>query len=167
MRWALDDWIRDLRHAARALWRSPGFTVMAVGTLGLAIGANAGMFSVVNTVLLDPLPYANADRLVNITPRRPAPISRPSSASSDEFFLQYREQSRLLEDVSTYNSFTSTMRAGDRVERIRMSSPTLSLFTTLGARPILGRLPVDGGRGPRRRHQPRAVACRGSAAIPA
>ena len=61
---------------------------------------------------------------------------------SAEFYLQYKEQSRLLEDVSIYNSFTSTLRAGDRVERIRMSAPTSSLFTTLGASPILGRLPV-------------------------
>ena len=75
-----------------------------------------------------------------------------------EFFLQYKEQSKLLEDVSTYNSFTSTMRAGDRVERIRMSFPTNSLFSTLGAKPILGRLPVARGRKPCRRDQPRALA---------
>jgi hypothetical protein len=60
---------------------------------------------------------------------------------SAEFYLQYRERSKLLQDVSTYNSYTSTLRAGDRVERIRMSWPTNSLFTTLGASPILGRLP--------------------------
>ena len=61
---------------------------------------------------------------------------------SAEFFVQYKEQSKLLEDVSTYNSFTSTLRAGDRVERIRMSWPTNSMYSTLGAKPILGRLPV-------------------------
>jgi hypothetical protein len=61
---------------------------------------------------------------------------------SSEFLVQYREQSKLLEDISTYNSFTNTLRVGDRVERVRMSWPTNSLFSTLGARPILGRLPV-------------------------
>ena len=100
MRWALDDWTRDLRHAARALWRSPGFTGMAIGTLGLAIGVNAGMFSVVNKVLLDPLPYAHADRLVNISASAPGSDFPPEFGVGDEFFVQYKEQSRLLEDIS-------------------------------------------------------------------
>jgi len=137
-----DDWIRDLRHATRALLRTPGFTVMAVGTLGLAIGANAGMFSVVNNVLLNPLPYGDADRLVYIAATAPGSDMPPEFGVSSEFFIQYKEQSRLLEDVSTYNSFTSTLRVGDRAERIRMSAPTTSLFTTLGAKPVIGRLPV-------------------------
>jgi predicted permease len=139
---SLDQWTRDLRHAARALLRVPGFTAMAVGTLGLAIGVNAGIFSVVNKVLLDPLPYANADRLVYIAATAPGSDLNGEFGVSDEFFVQYSEQSKLLEDVSTFNSFTSTMRAGDRVERIRMSAPTYSLFTTLGARPLRGRLPT-------------------------
>ena len=143
-----DEWTRDLRHAARALLRTPGFTLMAVGTLGLAIGANAGMFSVVNNVLLKPLPFGNADRLVHIAATAPGSDLPPEFGVSAEFFVQYKEQSRLLEDVSTYNSFTSTLRVGDRVERIWMSQPTSSLFTTLGAKPLIGRLPVadDEGR---------------------
>ena len=74
---AVDLWTRDLRHAARALRRAPGFTLMAVGTLGLAIGATAGMFSVVNTVLLNPLPYPHADRLVSIAATAPGFDLRP------------------------------------------------------------------------------------------
>jgi putative ABC transport system permease protein len=136
------EWARDLRHAIRGLRRTPGFGVMTVGTLGLAIGVNTGMFSVVDKVLLAPLPYAHADRLVNITASAPGSDLPPEFGVGAEFYLQYKEQSRLLEDVSTYNSFTSTLRVGDRVERILMSWPTTSLFTTLGARPILGRLPV-------------------------
>ena len=142
MRSSLDQWRRDLRHAVRALRRAPGFTVMTVGTLGLAIGVNAGMFSVVNKVLLDPLPYPNADRLLFISASAPGSDLQGEFGVANEFFVQYKEQARLLEDLSTFNSFTSTMRAGDRVERIRMSQPTSSLFTTLGARPIRGRLPT-------------------------
>jgi predicted permease len=143
MRHAIDHWIRDLRHSVRALLRSPGFTLMAVGTLGLAIGVNAGMFSVVDRVLLAPLPYANADRLVYIAASAPGSDMPPEFGVSAEFFIQYKEQARLLEDLATVNSFTSTMRAGDRVERIRMAWPTSSVFSTLGAKPALGRLPVD------------------------
>jgi len=142
MRSSGQQWMTDLRHAIRSLRRSPGFTVVTVGTLGLAIGVNAGMFSVVNTVLLHPLPYANVDRLVHISGSAPGSGLPDEFGVGDEFYLQYKEQSKLLQDVATYNSGTSTMRAGDRVERIRMSWPTNSLFSTLGAKPILGRLPV-------------------------
>ncbi len=138
----LTEWATDLRHAARALRRTPGFTVMAVLTLALAIGAVAGMFAVVDTVLLRPLPYAHADRLVYIGATAPGSDLPGEFGVSAEFYLQYREQSHLLEDVSIFNSFTSTLRAGDHVERIRMSQPTNSLYSTLGARPVLGRLPV-------------------------
>jgi predicted permease len=139
----LGGWMIDLRQAARTLSNSPGFTVTAVGMLGLAIGATAGMFSVVNTVLLHPLPYANPDRLVHIAASAPGSQLPAEFGVAPEFFVQYKEQSRLLEDVSTYDSFTNTLRVGDRVERVRMSWPTSSLFSTLGAVPILGRLPVD------------------------
>jgi putative ABC transport system permease protein len=142
MRWRLEEWVRDLRHSVRGLRRAPGFTVMAVGTLGVAIGANAGMFSVVKTVLLDPLPYAHTDRLVHIAASAPGSDFPEEFGVAAEFYVQYKEQSRLLEDVSTHNSYTSTLRVGERVERVRMSSPTNSLFSTLGAKPILGRLPI-------------------------
>ncbi len=137
----ISGWIRDTRHAMRSLRRTPTFTAMVVGMLGLAIGANAGMFSVVNTVLLDPLPYENADRIIRIAASAPGSDFPEEFAGGDEFYVQYREQSELLEDISTYNSFTATLRTNDRVERIRMSYPTYTLFSTLGARPILGRLP--------------------------
>ena len=142
MRWMLSDLASDLRHAIRGLRRSPGFAAVTVGTLGLAIGANAGMFSVVDTVLLKPLPYANTDRLVYIGASAPGSQFPPEFGVAAEFYLQYQERSKLLEDVAIYNSFTSTLRAGDRVERVRMSTPTYTLFSTLGAKPILGRLPV-------------------------
>jgi predicted permease len=142
MPWTLQEWTRDLRHAARSLRRTPGFTLMAAGMLGLAIGANAGLFTVVNRVLLDPLPFAHANRLVHVAASAPGSDFPPEFGVSAEFYVQYRERSRLLEDVSTYNSFTATLRTADRVERIRMSWPTNSLFTTVGAQPILGRLPM-------------------------
>jgi putative ABC transport system permease protein len=138
----MQDWTSDLRHALRALLRTPGFAVLAVGTLGLAIGANAGIFSVVDTVLLDPLPYADSDRLVYLAGTAPGSDFPEEFPLAAEFFVQYREESQLLEEVSTFNSFTNTLRLGDRIERVRMSWPTRSLFETLGVKPIHGRLPA-------------------------
>ena len=142
MAWTGKDWLTDFRYAVRALGRSRGFAAISIGTLGLAIGATAAMFGVVDTVLINPLPYANVDRLVHIDGTAPGSDLQGEFGATAELFVQYKEQSKLIEDISTYNSFTNTFRAGDRVERIRMSWPTNSLFTTLGATPILGRLPV-------------------------
>ncbi len=142
MRPMLNDWLNDLRHAARALRRSPGFAIVTIGTLGLAIGANVGMFSVVDAVLLNPLPYGDVDRVVSIAGSAPGSDMPGEFEVSFEFYVQYLEQSELLDDVAIYGSFTSTLRTADRVERIRMSQGTISLFSVLSATPILGRLPV-------------------------
>jgi predicted permease len=115
---------------------------MSVLTLGLAIGVTVGMFGVVKAVLLDPLPYPNADRLVFIAASAPGSDLPPEFGVSTEFLVHYKEQSRLLEDLSFVNSFTSTFRIDDRVERIRMSTPATSLFSTLGVRAHIGRLPT-------------------------
>jgi len=139
----LGNWMRELRLSTRSLTRTPGFMATAVGMLGLAIGATAGMFGVVNTVLLQPLPYAEPDRLVYIAASAPGSELPAEFGIAPEFYLQYKEQSRLLEDLAIYDSFTSTLRTPDRVERIRMSWPTNSLYATLGVAPLLGRLPVD------------------------
>ncbi|HVS13226.1 MAG TPA: ABC transporter permease [Thermoanaerobaculia bacterium] len=138
----IGDWTQDLRLAARALRRSPGFVVVAAVTLGLAIGVNAGLFSVVDTVLLDPLPYRDPGRLVHVAASAPGSDLPPEFGVSAEFLVHYDERSRLLEGLSPYDDFTSTLRVDDRVERVRMGICTASLFSTLGVSPILGRLPV-------------------------
>ena len=132
----------ELRHALRTLRRTPGFTATVIGTLGLAIGAIAGVFTVLDRVLLSPLPYGHPDRLVYIAAEAPGSEMTGEFGVAAEFYLQYKEAARLLEDVAIYTTFTNTLRAGDRVERIRMAAVTNSLYTTLGARPALGRLPV-------------------------
>ena len=100
MRWLRNGWTRDLRHAVRALRRSPGFTLVAVGTLGLALGANAGIFSVVDAVLLRPLPFPEQDRLVYIGGTAPGSDLPNEFDLSPEFLLQYQEQSKLLEGIA-------------------------------------------------------------------
>lgn len=137
----LDQWRLDFTYAGRALRRSPAFTAVTVLTLALAIGVTAGIFSVVNAVLIQPLPFGSPDRLVFIASTAPGSDFPPEFGVSQEFYLHYRERATLLEDVAVFQSFTSTLRVGDRVERVRMGAGTPSLFTTLTAHPALGRLP--------------------------
>jgi predicted permease len=134
--------MNDLKLAIRALLRAPGFTVVAVVTLGLAIGACAAIFAVVDKVLLRPLPFQNIDRLVYIASTAPGSQMPPQFGVSNEFIEQYR-RSPLMENLAAYNSFTSTLKTEDRVERVLMSWPSPSIFETLGARPVLGRLPAS------------------------
>jgi predicted permease len=138
----LTGWMKDIRHAVFALRRAPGFTAITIATLGIAIGANVGIFSVVDAVLLNPLPYPNADRLVHIAASAPGSDFPEEFGVSSEFYVQYSERSQLLESVSTYNSFTNTLQLDDRIERVRMSWPTHTFFSTMQAAPLLGRLPV-------------------------
>ena len=134
----IEGWTTDLAHAARALRRAPGFTVVTVVTLGLAIGVNTGVFSVVDAVLLNPLPYPNADRLVHIAASAPGSDRPEEFGVGQEFYVQYSEQADLLEHIATYGSPTQTLRVGDRVERPQMSFVSPAFFATLGAIPILG-----------------------------
>src|SRR5687768_14935033 len=132
MRDALEQWRRDLRLAARSLRRTPGFAAVTIATLALAIGANAAIFSVVDAVLIRPLPYAEAERLLFVAATAPGSDLQGEFGLFDEGVVHYRERSRLLEDLAVYNSFTNTLRVGDRVERVRMSMTSYTLFSTLG-----------------------------------
>ncbi len=140
---AAGDLTSELRHAMRTLRRTPSFTVLSITTLGLAIGALAALFAVVHTVLLRPLPFAEPDRLVSIRATAPGTEMPEEFGLAPEFYLAFRAQSKLVDDISTVNSFTNTLRVGDRVERPGMSWPTSTQFSTLGVAPQLGRLPND------------------------
>ncbi|HKU63053.1 MAG TPA: ABC transporter permease [Gemmatimonadales bacterium] len=142
VRWLSNGWSHDLKHAVRALRRTPGFTLVAVGTLGLALGVNAGIFSIVDAVLLRPLPFPEPNRLVYIGGVAPGSDLHGEFQLAPEFLVQYREQSKLLENVAPYDDFTNTLRVGDRAERVRMAVSTPDLFPTLGVAPVLGRLPT-------------------------
>jgi putative ABC transport system permease protein len=136
-------WMTDLRHAWRALLRTPGFLVTSVGTLALAIGAVAGMFSVVNTVLLRPLPFPESERLVVISGTAPGSDLPERFNPGLEFALHYKEQSKLLDGLFVFGGGTSTLRTENRVERIPMAFPSNDIYRTLAVRPQVGRLPLD------------------------
>lgn len=137
------EWIRELKQATRTLARSPGFLMATVGTLGLALGVNAGIFSVVDGVLMRPLPFEEPDRLVHIAASAPGSDFPDEFGVAAEFMVQYQEEADLLEGVARYNGGTSTLRHGDRVERVYMVWPSYNLFELLGAQPALGRLPTE------------------------
>ena len=141
-------WTSDFRHAWRALLRTPGFLVTSVVTLALAIGAVVGMFNVVNTVLLRPLPFPDSERLVVLSGTAPGSDLPDRFGLGPEFYLHYKERSQLLDGIFLFGGGTSTLRTNDRVERIPMAFPTNDVYATLGARPQAGRLPVpeDGDR---------------------
>jgi predicted permease len=119
---------QDLRYGARMSLKNPGFTLIAVITLSLGIGANTGIFTVVNGVLLRPLPYDEPDRLVMLWESDPPNL------------VEWREQSRSFENVAYWtgnDEFNLVM--GDGIEKAKCAYVTSSLFSTLRVKPWLGR----------------------------
>jgi len=139
----VDTWIRDFRHAARSLRRAPSFTLIVVTTLALAIGASTAIFSLVKTVLLEPLPFPNADRIVAIAGTAPGTDQPEEFGVSDELYFEYRASVPALEDLAIYGTGSSTTRAEGQVDQLFVTQATPSFFTTLAAQPLHGRLPND------------------------
>jgi predicted permease len=138
----LDAWIRDLKQASRSLLRAPGFAFVVILTLALPIGANTAIFSVVNDVLLKPLPFANADRLVAITGTAPGTDQPAELGVPDELYFEYRGAPG-IEDIGIYGTGSSTTRAEGNVDQLFLTQATPSVFTTLGVQPLIGRLPTE------------------------
>jgi putative ABC transport system permease protein len=138
-----NQWTSDVRHAWRALRRTPAFLVTSVVTLALAIGAVVGMFNVVNAVLLRPLPFPDSDRLVVVSGTAPGSDLPDRFGVGLEFYLHYKERSQLIDGIFFFAGGTSTLRTDTRVERIPMAWPTNDIYATLGMQPQLGRLPTD------------------------
>ena len=129
----------DLRYAARVLRRSPSFTAIAILTLALGIGANTVMFSVVNAVLLRPLPYQEADRLAMLWTDDPKRDIR-EEATSYPTFLDWRSQSRTFVDMAICSRGNPViLTGGDDLERVMGEAVSANLFPLLGVTPILGR----------------------------
>jgi putative ABC transport system permease protein len=133
---------QDLRFAVRILWKSPGFTAVAVLCLALGIGANTTIFSVVNAVLLRPFPYADPDRIVALHETQPANDVRRGSLSYLDA-RDFREQSRSFSQFAFYENrsltFSGKDSAGSEPERVLGAAISASLFPLLGEKPALGR----------------------------
>jgi putative ABC transport system permease protein len=123
---------QDIRYGLRQLRRNPGFTIVAVLTLALGIGANTAIFSVVNTVLLRPLPYKNPDRLVTILHYGDGPVS-PAN------FLDWQKQNHVFERMSAAEWWSPNLTGADKSERLWGLRVTSNTFALLGIQPLLGR----------------------------
>ena len=129
---------QDLRFGARMLFKQPGFTAIAVLTLGLGIGANITIFSVVNAVLLRPLPYPDSDRLIYLWSAVPKQnISERASAYAN--FSEWRNQNRSFEDLAAFDPTVVTLTGGAEPETVMSVRASANLFPLLGLAPMLGR----------------------------
>src|SRR5712671_1129349 len=139
--------MQDVRYAVRTLFRSPGFTLIALLTLALGIGATSAIFTVVNSVLLRPLPFHDPAHLYVVAGARPnGTINARFNSIPDPDFLAYQSQARTLEHVAAFTGARMTMLgAGDPAAvLVRRVSP--SFWPTLGVQTLLGRVFLDDER---------------------
>jgi putative ABC transport system permease protein len=128
---------QDLRYGLRMLGRNRGFAAVAALTLALGIGANTAIFSVVNAVLLRPLPYAEPERLVTLAYYQ---AKAGFEAAHDADFLEWREQAKAFEKVAAYTQRTVDLSGSGEPERLNAGLVSADLFSTLGVSPALGRV---------------------------
>jgi predicted permease len=129
--------LQDLRYALRQLRKSPGFTAVAVITLALGIGANTAIFSVVDAVLLQPLPYQKPDRLVAVKPTEPG--RRDDVGVSYPAFLDWRSQNHVFAGLSAFRTDDFTLTGRGEPAHLTGAVVSANLFSVLGVAPIEGR----------------------------
>ena len=133
----MSTFVQDLRYAIRILAKSPGFTLVVVLTLALGIGANTAIFSVVNAVLLNPLPYPHPDQLMTVAS---ATESFGESSISYPDYQDWARENRTFASLAAYKSFLGFNLAGQgEAERVSAVEVTSNFFATLGVTPRLGR----------------------------
>jgi len=130
--------MHDIRYAIRALRKQPLFTLVAVLTLALGIGANTAIFSLLYQVLLRPLPYPDADRLVFVWNTYPL-MGLPQASVSIPDYIDRKTQASAVEDATLFTGGSANLADGGQPEQVRSLMVTPSFFTTLQRQPFLGR----------------------------
>jgi len=139
----LEDFWHDLRYGARMLRTQPGFTLIAVLTLALGIGANTAIFSIVNAVLLRPLPYRTPDQLMQVWEQNRSKNKLHGSVAPANF-LDWKGQNQSFEGMAAYDSFPSfNLTGAGEPERIQAARVSVGLFPLLGVGAIVGRTFTD------------------------
>jgi putative ABC transport system permease protein len=135
--------LQDIRYSIRTLAKRPAFTIVAVLTLALGIGANTAIFTVVDAALIRSLPYENPGALVHLWEVSPKQDFGQHEASYPDY-LDIRAQNQVFEDMAGYNGSSLTLTGRDAPERLRSARVTSSFFSVLGVKPILGRAFLEG-----------------------
>jgi putative ABC transport system permease protein len=130
--------LKDIRYGFRTLLKTPGFTAAAVIALALGIGANTAIFSVVNAVLLRPLPFQQSDQLVMVWEKR-AQLGRERNVVSPPDFNDWRAQNQVFEDMAAFSGQGFNLGASTQPERIQGAGVSPSLFSILRVQPLMGR----------------------------
>lgn len=129
----------DLRFTARSLGKRPGYAVVVILTLALGIGSNTAIFSIVNGVLLRPLPYKDPDRLVLLSETRKGEevsVSYPN-------FEDWRSRNRVFSQLASFQASNLNLQLGDEPERVRAYRVSSGFFETMGVKPVVGRTLSD------------------------
>ena len=138
----MSDFFQSLAHAVRVLRKNPGFTLSALAVLTLGIGANTAIFSVVNAVLLKPLPFHDSDSIVTVFHVPPAaafPGLKRFSVSAANY-LDWRKQNDVFASISISGAGPSALGGSSRPQSVLATSSDPDFFTVLGARPAIGRI---------------------------
>ncbi len=135
----MTSFVQDLRYALRMMRRSPVSTFIIIASLAIGIGANTAIFSVVNGVLLKPLPYPNPDRLAVLWLRSPG-INIPEDWPSPGQYIDVRTENRSFQEMSISQGRSATLLGREQPERVELLLTSSNLFNLLGARPLHGRL---------------------------
>jgi hypothetical protein len=132
----IEELLQDVRYGLRQLRRNPGFTAVAIITLALGIGANTAIFSVVNGVLLNPLPYPNANRLVALA-QRTRQFSELAISYPD--FLDWVKMNHTFTSLAAYQHEGMDLTGTGEAERVKVTQVSASFFPLLGVKPVIGR----------------------------
>jgi len=133
----VETFFQDLRYTLRALRKNPGFAVVCIMTVALAIGANSAIFSVVNGVLLRPLPYPNHDRLLRIEERHPSWTNVNSTYAT---FLDLQRTATTVENISSYRPWSFNLTGDAEPEQVDGTLVSGNFFAALGTAPLMGRM---------------------------
>src|SRR5262245_3507301 len=134
---------QDLHYGWRMLRRNPGFTLVAILTLAAGIGLNSAVFSMVNSIILRPLPYKEPERLVQVWESTP-PDAEDDNVISPGNFLEWQTQAKSFESLSVYNGWLPAFSEMDKTTQIVGAQVSINFFEALGITPQFGRTFVPG-----------------------